>query len=155
MKFNTIFSNPPYQGGRQLHQQFFNKAVEDFASEHVLFIQPATPYFNKKKPRKHEEVMQNHIRDNAVEVVFKEGTVFPQIGIFTGLAITRLSVGKAGGIGVTYMNGTEYSDVPLENINMVQMEPNIYASIRAKYLAYIAVHGSLHDIVDYGKGQKQ
>ena len=50
-KFDRIVGNPPFRGNAQLHQLFFNLAV-DIAKDgdgRVVFLQPATPYLNKKE----------------------------------------------------------------------------------------------------------
>ena len=63
IKFDAIVGNPPYKGKAALHQQFFNKAV-DLVKDGgtVSFIQPATPYFNKKEKKKQpEQEMINNI----------------------------------------------------------------------------------------------
>ena len=52
-KFDFVVGNPPYVGAAALHQQFFVKGFELInESGCIAFIQPATPYFNKKNVRK-------------------------------------------------------------------------------------------------------
>lgn len=158
MKFNTIIGNPPYQGNKQLHQQFFNAMTEEhlIAEGLLCFIQPAIAYFNKKKPQRHTEAMQETIKRWTTRVVFKDAsTCFEGIGIFNGLAVSVLHKVEGNGrvASVTYLDGTTYEDIELKDVNMLGMEPELWARLRAKYLAYIEKHGSLIDIVaKKGKG---
>jgi hypothetical protein len=152
MKFDAIVANPPYNGRAALHQQFFNKGYELLKDGGVMvFIQPATTFFNKKEKQKGPVYdMIDIIENNVCSVTITDPTVFENAGIQNDLSITVLkkvpSVSKVIE-SITYKNGTTYTDVPLEDISMTQLDPAVYRSIRNKYAAYVNTHGSLEDSV--------
>lgn len=149
-KFSAVVGNPPYKGQAQLHQQFFNKAVdltEDGGT--VLFIQPSTIYFNKKEEtQKHSQVVRDNIKAFKTSVKFVNPTVFENANVFNDLAITHLvKVPSTPEIeSVTYTSGKEYKNVRLEDVTKTEMEPALYAGIVKKYKAYVKQHGSLLDV---------
>lgn len=149
-KFGVVVGNPPYKGQAQLHQQFFNKAVElteDGGT--VLFIQPSTIYFNKKEEtQKHSQVVRDNIKAFKTSVEFINPRVFENANVFNDLAITHLvKVPSSPEIdSVIYTSGKEYKNVRLEDVTKTEMEPSIYASIVKKYKAYVKQHGSLLDV---------
>jgi hypothetical protein len=150
MKFSVVVGNPPYKGQAQLHQQFFNKAVdltEDTGT--VLFIQPSTIYFNKKEEtQKHSQTVRDNIKKYKTSVEFVNPKIFENANVFNDLAITHLvKTPSADEIeSVTYTSGTQYTNVRLEDVTKTEMEPNMYANIVKKYKAYVAQHGSLLDV---------
>jgi hypothetical protein len=149
MKFDVVFGNPPYEGKKALHQQFFNKAVDELVIDGgtVCFVQPDTAYVSKKPRQKkpNKEMMQNIMRFKA-DVAFKEGTVFESAAVATSLAITILTKVEDGTISVEYINGDKYDHIDLRNINKLGVSPNIYESIKDKIESYIDKNGCLHDI---------
>lgn len=152
-KFDAIIGNPPYHGRGYLHQQFFNMSVERLAESGVLcFIQPATPYHNKKdQKRTHDDVMLSNVRKYICKVKFVDYSVFSGgASGYTALAITTLIKREAGVETVSsaeYQNGKIYLDVPVEDISMTEFEPIVYAAIRNKYLSYVKSHGSISSII--------
>ena len=150
MKFSTITINPPYNGKAALHQQFFNKCYDLLEDGGVMAaIQPATTYFNKKTNQKDAvDVMQEIIKTNPCEVEIENPEIFENAGIQNDLSITYLTKSKKTNSTIdkiTYKNGKTYTNVPLEDISMTQVDPNVYAGIRTKYENYIKKKGNLED----------
>ena len=151
MKFDVVFANPPYEGGRCLHQQFFNKAVEDLVVDGgtVCFIQPATVYINKKPNQKNAVIdMRNHILNNTTKVIMKESGVFENANVATDLSITILTKdGSESGVidWLTYLNGNTYTDAKFNEVNASMMDHEIYKSLWQKIFAQIDRSGALQD----------
>ena len=153
MKFDVVVCNPPYKGQAQLHQQFFNKAVELLKDNgRLAFIQPATIYYNKKEEtQKHSQTVRDNIKKYKTSVEFIHPKIFENANVFNDLAITHLvKTPSADEIeSVTYTSGTQYTNVRLEDVTKTEMEPNMYASIVKKYKAFVAQHGSLLDVTTH------
>ena len=149
MTLKLIVGNPPYQGTQALHQQFFNKSV-DLLSDNgtVAFIQPATPYFNKKTKKKApEQKMIDNINQYHTTVKIVKADVFDNAAIANGLAITYLTkTPSTNGVNVfEYQNNSIYENIDIADISLTQMNPEQYKSIRQKFLAYIETNGCLQD----------
>jgi len=153
MKFDMIIANPPYVGKKQLHQKFFNKAVEMTKDGGVVvFLQPATPYQNQKQPRRHEAEMIENVLNYKTDVKILDANIFKGADIGNDLAITVLykvknTSGKLNSI--TYKNGNKYENVDLNNVSMTQINPDIFSTIKSKYENYITNNGSLLDKTYY------
>jgi 16S rRNA G966 N2-methylase RsmD len=149
LKFDVILSNPPYFGKAQLHQKFFNLAIDLCKDDgSVCFIQPATPYLNKKVSRAIEGRMKEHLIKYTTDAIILPGTTFTSAQLAGDVAVTTLvkAPNATGNINsITYKNGVTYHDVPMENINYFSMAPTMYASLYNKIDLYITAHGSLLD----------
>jgi hypothetical protein len=150
MKFDVIVGNPPYQGGSELHQQFFNWAVDNLKDDgSIAFIQPATPYYNKKiSQRKHNIDMQKNITKYKTNMKAVSASVFENASIINDLSITFLKKSlnhKKNILSWETRNGEVYKNVNLNDINMTGMDPNLYGSIREKVFKHILNNGSLQD----------
>lgn len=157
MKFSAITINPPYNGKAALHQQFFNKCYELLEDGGVMAaIQPATTYFNKKTNQKDAvETMQELVKTNPCEVEIENPEIFENAGIQNDLSITYLTKSAKSNNTIdkiTYKNGNTYTNVPLEDISMTQIDPVTYATIRGKYEKYVEIHGSLEDKISKTEG---
>ena len=153
LKFDVIIGNPPYFGKAQLHQKFFNLAI-DLCVDHgtICFIQPATPYLNKKLSRAIEGKMKKHIAFYTTDVIILPRATFTNALILGDLAVTTLvkTPNASGTIkSVTYKNKVTYHDVALEHINYLSMDPHMYASLSNKITDYITANGSLLDKTYY------
>lgn len=151
MQFDVVASNPPYKGQSLLHQKFFNKAV-DLTKEGgvVLFIHPATVYFNKKEETQEQsQLVRDNIKKYQTSVEFINPKVFKSANVFNDLAITKLTKVKSNPelVSVKYSSGKEYVNVRLEDVTKTEIEPSMYAAIVGKYKTYVAEHGSILDIV--------
>lgn len=158
MKFDIIVGNPPYNGKAALHQQFFNKCYDLLEDNGVMaFIQPATTYFNKKTNQKDAvNTMQEIVKSNQCEVEIENPEIFDNAGIQNDLSITYLTKTKKSSTTIdkiTYKNSKTYTNVPLEDISMTQINPVTYATIRTKYEKYINVHGNLEDKISKVTGE--
>ena len=149
MKFDVVVGNPPYKGFACLHQRFFNRGVEKLKDEgHIVFIQPATPYYNKKGTRRENIKMLSNLRKYEAEVkLIKSEGVFGDVYIGSDIAITSLkkTLSKCDEITFTYPNGTSYRS-KVENINGLSISPDAYESIKDKYMAFIDKNGALIDL---------
>lgn len=149
-KFDMIISNPPYDGKAQLHQRFFNEAMNWVNNGGVVcFIQPATPYYSKRDTRSHETTMKANISKYTTNVTFVSPSIFEGATIGNDLAITTLvkTPSKWGLKRVTYKNGVEYQNIPLFGVNMLEMDPALYMGIREKYEQFIKNNGSINDVL--------
>ncbi len=157
-EFDNIIANPPYEGGKQIHQQFFNKAVEMVKeSGKVTFIQPATPYLNQKKPRRHEKIMTENVLKYETNVEIISDDVFEGIRLSNDLSITKLhKVENKNGLikSIKYKDGTKHKNISPEDINMLGISPDEYRPIKNKYEGYINNHGSLQDKTYYQREMK-
>lgn len=156
-KFDVVVGNPPYKGKAQLHQQFFNLAVDITKVGGVVgFLQPATPYLNKKLGnKKHHNKMQDNLTKYITSVYFfNPNKFFTEAVISNILAVTFLlkNENKTNLLkNVIYdFNGTtkEFSNVALGNVTIHGDEINIVNSIKTKVENYIKENGSLQDIID-------
>lgn len=155
-KFDVIIANPPYKGTAALHQKFFNKAVELLKDDgQMTFIQPATPYFNKKTNLKKAELeMQDNLRKYQVEVQVCSPKVFKNAKIATDLTITTLTKTESENNVIdqfTTMSNQTFNNVALEDIYATETLPAFARSIREKIYAQITKNGSLEDIAHYGE----
>ena len=122
----------------------------------MVFIQPATPYHNKKyKKKAAESQMIENIKKNHIEVEIVPSNVFSNAQVATNFAITTISkIPSNGNIeSVTYKNGITYNNVPLEDISMTEIPPDVYKSIRDKYYSYIKKNGCLSDVLSSDKNK--
>ena len=152
-KPDVTIANPPYVGKAQLHQKFFNKAVEMTKDGGVvIFLQPATPYQNQKQPRKHEAKMMENVLEYKTDVKILDSNIFKGADIGNDLAVTVLhkvknTSGKLNSI--TYKDGNKYENVSLEDISMTGISPDVFSKIKSKYENYTANNGSLQDKTYY------
>ena len=156
MKFDGFIANPPYKGQAMLHQQFFNLGV-DLVKDGglVVCLQPAIAYFNKKeKTDDKSQTMRDNIKTYHTKVDFVSPKVFGTAAPANDLSITTLTkVSDQEEIReVKYTSGKTYTNVKLENVTKLEMEPLIYESIVAKYKNFVNQHGSIEDITSNKKG---
>ena len=155
-KFDVVIGNPPYQGLSQLHQKFFNMAVDmTVEGGKVAFVQPAIVYFNKKrKTDLPSQKMRDNIKKYRTEVKMIHPSVFKGALNFNDISMTILTKRPdASHIRVVeYVSGKKYKEVELENVTQTEMEPEIYAGIRIKYEDYVKDNGSLLDILTKEEG---
>ena len=156
---DVILGNPPYSGVAQLHQQFFNEAVNLVKDGgYVVFIQPATPYLNKKSPRKHEKIMKENVIRYLTKVKIVGRDVFTAATIENDLAITTLhKVENATDklIAIEYKNKEVFQNIDLNDVNFHGLSPDIWNSINKKYDNFIAQHGSLLDKTYHSYGNQR
>lgn len=146
-KFDFVFGNPPYAGKAALHQQIFNKAVELVKDDgYVVFVQPATPYQNKKSKKKgHEKDMIANVLKYRSKVIIHPGTIFEAAGVMTDVAITTLQKTKSIPVvnQITYKNGETFDKVKIENISITEFSPEMYESIVSKFTKVCEDNGSV------------
>ncbi len=156
MKFDVIVGNPPYQGKAELHQKFFNKSVELLIDGGtVAFIQPATPYFNKKENiRAGAAVMIENVKKYQSGVKIVNGSIFENANFNTDLAITKLTkkLNDSGKLR-SYENqsGVIFADIDVTSLNMIEMLPTVYQSLTKKAFSMIKRNGSLQDRITEDK----
>ena len=154
-KPTVTITNPAYSGTEQLHQQSFNKDVEKTADGgYVVYIQPATTYLTQKKYRNHEAKMAENVLKYKTDVYLVDSSIFEGAEIHNDLSITVLhkvknTTGKLNSI--TYKNGERYENVDLKDINIHNLDMNLYSKIKEKYENFISKNGSLLDINYLGK----
>jgi len=157
-KFDVVVGNPPYNGNAQLHQRFFNLSVDTLIKNDgvVAFLQPATPYLNKKSDIgkfKHHEQMKEYIKQYETTAwLFSPNMYFSEADIGNILSVTILKKTKSNEeiSTVTYdFNGEQktFNDIALEDISIHGNKPEIVNSIRHKIEKYIKLNGSLNDII--------
>jgi 23S rRNA A1618 N6-methylase RlmF len=152
MKFDVVLGNPPYQGKAEMHQKFFNKSV-DLLNDGgtVAFIQPATPYFNKKDSiRSNAEDMISNVSKYKTKISIVDGKIFENADIFTDLAITvtEKTLHNTGKIdSYTSKSGVVVKNISISAINKLDMDPVIYSSLVRKIKNKISTNGSLQDLV--------
>ena len=149
---DLIMGNPPYKGQSQLHQQFFNQAVDIVKPEtgQVIFLQPGTIYFNKKESTdKNSQTMRDNIKKYKTKVEFVSPTVFDNAKPFNDLSITDLTKTKDKEEiqELIYTGGKICKNIKLENVTKLEMDPIVYEKIVSLYKAYIQENGSIEDII--------
>jgi len=158
-KFDVVIGNPPYKGTGQLHQQFFNLAVDLVKDGGIVaFLQPATPYLeNKEKIKKfaRTEKMKENIRRYETEVWMFNPNMYvfdADIGNILAVSILKKTLSGDETVSkVTYdFNGESktFSNIPLEDITIHGSGPLVVKSIRKKILKFIKQNESLNSIVD-------
>ena len=156
MKFDGYITNPPYKGQSMLHQQFFNLGVELIKEGgQVVCLQPAIAYFNKKeKTDDKSQTMRDNIKKYKTKVDFVSPKVFGNAAPANDLSITTLTkIEDCEEIReAKYTSGKTYTNIKLENINKIEMDPLIYESITKKYKDYISQHGSIENITSNKQG---
>jgi len=156
MKFDGYITNPPYKGQSMLHQQFFNLGVEIVKDGgQVVCLQPGIAYFNKKeKTDDKSQVMRDNIKKYKTKVDFVSPKVFGNAAPANDLSITTLTkVGDQDEIReVKYTSGKTYTNVKLENVNKIEMDPFIYENITKKYKNYVSQNGSIENITSKTHG---
>lgn len=144
----TIFTNPPYRGGEELHQRFYNRSCE--VAGYVNMIQPATPYINKNKPRKNEAEMIKNILNHKTDAEIVSRDVFENATIENYLAITSTNTMQKNNTdklsSITYEDGKTYNNVDMKDVNISGIDPKVYSVLREKFDDYVLKHGSLDDI---------
>jgi len=153
MKFDLTLANPPYVGKAQLHQKFFNKAVEmSKDGGMVIFLQPATPYQNQKEPRSHEAKMRENVLKYKTDVRILDASIFKAADIGNDLAVTILHKVKnpSGKLNsITYKDEKKYTNVNLQDISMTGIAPDVFSKIKSKYEKYIEKNGCLQNVTYY------
>jgi hypothetical protein len=151
-KFSVIVANPPYSGTSELHQRFFNKAVDLTEDDgHITFIQPAVPYFNKKDTKKDASAtMLKNVGNHHSTVQIIDKNVFAGVAMPTSLAITTLvKDNNNSGVVDTFIaeDRTTYSAIKIDNINMLNMAPNIFGTLISLSKSWTKKNGSIHSLV--------
>jgi len=151
MQFDGGITNPPYKGQSMLHQQFFNKMVNELIKDggQVVCLQPATVYFNKKeKTDKHSQQMRDNIKNYETKVEFVDPKLFDSAIIMNDLSITTLTKipTNTSTLSEVKFNNVTYNDVELEDISRTGIDPDIFCSIKKKYDSFIDKNGCLLDI---------
>ena len=149
MKFDVVVGNPPFDGGRALHQQIFNCAFKTLSpTGTIVFIQPATMYMNKKDVhRKPPELeMVESINAHASHVEFKWPEVFTAATIRNILAITVASPSYSGSIHVKYPSGKEATVENVSGVNQLELDQAVFESLKAKYADMCKRNGSFGDV---------
>lgn len=152
MKFDVVVGNPPYDGGSNTHQRFFNLGVELlYDGGWLCFIQPAIPYFIEGTAP--NIAMREYITFYVTDVELKDPNVFKNAGIGTDLAVTLLHkiIGNGNIRTVTYSNGISFENVDIIDMTMTGIDLNIGRSIKRKLEEYGKIHGTLFDRFYSGK----
>ena len=148
-KFDFVFGNPPYDGNSFLHQKIFNESIKLVKDDgYLVFVQPASPYQNKKKKKnKAEEEMIKNILKFRTKVNIQPGTIFEAADVGTDVAITTLQKTKSIPVvnQITYKNGETYEKVKIDDINIAEFPPDLYVSISSKFKKICGVNGSVGD----------
>ena len=144
-------TNPPYGGSKELHQRFYNELCNKVGL--VVIIQPATPYINKNKSRKHEAEMIDNILKYKTDVEIVSRDVFENATIENFLAITTTNTTQKNKTNklssITYEDGKKYNSVDMKDVNISGVDPKVYSVLRKKFDDYVLKHGSLDDITYY------
>lgn len=149
MKFDVVVGNPPYDGGKALHQQFFVKACDLLKDGgEMMFIQPANPYVNNKdvKRKKPEVQMIELVEKYETHVNIITERVFDNADLGTEIAITHLTK-TPGSTSVQYDGGQVYADVSVNVINALGISPNVFAKLKSKFATLVESRGSIQDVV--------
>ena len=155
VRFDECLMNPPYKGQSMLHQRFFNLGVELVKDGgHVVCLQPATVYFNKKDSTdKHSQKMRDNLNNYDVVTEIVNSSIFKNAKNRNDISITRLTKNKSQPEikSISYRSGTVYKNVRLEDINRTELEPSLYRSIAEKYKNLVAKNGCIYDITSKEK----
>ena len=155
-KYDIVIGNPPYRGQAKLHQKFFNMAVNMVKDGGIVsFIQPATAYFNKKaETDAPSQKMRENIKRYKTEVKIVPPSIFGNVSIRGDLSVTKLVKTESPDptiASVKYISGKVVENVDLENVTKTEMEPQMFASIKSKYEAYVKENGSIMDLQSLDK----
>ena len=152
-EFDAVLTNPPYEGKKELHQQFFcfaDSICKDGGT--VVFLQPSTPYLNNKDGKSHQKKMRQLVTENTTTVKLIPPTVFgesfAQIGNTLAVTImTKDGEGDGRLSRIEFENGVVYQDVELKHINRNGMTQKVYTSLVDKLGQYIEENGALADSI--------
>lgn len=153
MRFDLVLGNPPYN----YYQQFFNLAVES-STDIVSFVMPATELQNRKDTRKTnaEKMLLENVQHYETVVKLYPPSVFSNARVFVDIVVVTLRKQDNSNKLIkelTYKNGNTHKNIPLETINILEIEPELYSHIRKKFIDYIIKNGSLRSITKPNEGQ--
>ena len=100
MKFDVVFSNPPYNRGMDI--KILNEIV-DIADE-IIAVHPSTWLLDLKNKTSSYINFKNKINNNVVSFEMFNGNSIFNIGLFVPVAITHIDKNHSGNIEVKYFN---------------------------------------------------
>ncbi len=158
-KFDVIMSSPSY-GNTSLHNKVFEKSYELLKEGGVMTcIQPSTPFVTAYDDKSGDEdkSMRDIVINNKSSINLLPPTTMNNVMLFYPLSATTVTKEKSDFEGVdtfTDMKDNVYLNVNIDDVNTLNIKPELYRSMLSKVLKLIGLNGCLRDIVYWEDGKE-
>ena len=156
-KFDVILSNPSYSSNTD--KTFFNTAFEYLNDGGTMsVIQPSRPItFACDEPSDDDKTMRNIVENNESAIKLIAPTEVENFYLFYLLTCTTVKKNASEFKGVdefTDLSGNVYNNVNVNDINFIDIDPDVYRSMVGKIEVLVNHYGSLSDVVFANKGEQ-
>ena len=149
-QFDIILGNPPYNGKSKLHQQFFNKSVNEWLKDggKLVFIQPPIAFYtNDDINCVFSKEMRNNCIKYLADVRIVGGYIFKSAAIASELAITKLHKRPTNIKGLLYSftdrYGKKWFNIDINHVTSASIHPFMVDSVKRKINMLLKENGSV------------